>query len=166
MVNIFIVNNHLKFNFGCFCSSLWLCKNYNLFARIVTIGFSMSFLLWINFNSRCLAFGFSLRKSIGENKQNMNILEIECVWSIDYFESYIPHAADIAFNVFFNTACNVATVYSSASARLDFVAEWAKNTAANISPTPVNTISSPITGILIVCLIFAFPKTHNTNHFF
>lgn len=73
------------------------------------------------------------------------------------FGSNIPLDTDIACNVFFNTACNVATVYSSASARQDFVAEWARNNAANKSPTPVKTMSSPISGIGIVCLVLVSP---------
>lgn len=66
--------------------------------------------------------------------------------------------ADIAFSVFFKTDCTVAMVYSSASARLDFVAEWAKNRAANTSPTPVKTtLLSPMIGIDIVYRSFEWP---------
>lgn len=66
----------------------------------------------------------------------------------------------MAFSVFFNTACNVATVYSSASLKLDFVVEWAKNTAANKSPTPVNAMPSPIVGIDMVCLDLISPENN------
>lgn len=48
-------------------------------------------------------------------------------------------------------------VYSRPSHSDGFVVEWAKNRAANRSPTPVNTIPLPISGILIVCLVFVVP---------
>lgn len=69
---------------------------------------------------------------------------------------------DIAFNVVFRTDCTVAMVYSSASARLDFVAEWAKNRAANKSPTPVKTTSLPIIGIDIVYRSFVLPAINKS----
>lgn len=69
----------------------------------------------------------------------------------------LPHDVVIEFNVFRRTACTVAIVYSSASAILDLVAEWAKNKAANKSPTPVNMTSVPITGTEMVCLTFVLP---------
>lgn len=72
---------------------------------------------------------------------------------------------DIAFNVVLRTDCTVAMVYSSASARLDFVAEWAKNRAANTSPTPVKTTSFPIIGIDIVYRSFVSPVINTRmNH--
>lgn len=58
----------------------------------------------------------------------------------------------------------MATVYSNASARFDFVVEWAKNRAANKSPIPVNTIPSPIVGINIECLVLAAPGSNLKNN--
>lgn len=69
----------------------------------------------------------------------------------------IPHDDDMDLSVFLSTACIVATVYSNASARVDLVVEWAKNSAANKSPMPVNTISLPMVGINIECLVFVSP---------
>lgn len=69
-----------------------------------------------------------------------------------------PQVADIAFSVFSKIDCKVAMVYSSASARFGFVAEWAKNSAAKTSPTPVKTtLLSPIIGIDIVYRSFVLP---------
>lgn len=75
------------------------------------------------------------------------------------YAEYIPQDNEIPFNVFFRTACNVAMVYSRASQRLGFVVEWAKNKAANKSPTPVKTMPSPMAGIGNVCLILAPPTS-------
>lgn len=55
------------------------------------------------------------------------------------------------------TACTVAIVDSSASLKLDLVAVCARNRDANKSPTPVNWMPAPMTGICRVILCSSVP---------
>lgn len=124
------------------CDQPWPNMSYHntsFFAINFTCGFSISFLLWISFSSRCLDSILPALTRSEKNKFNPIKVLVALKFRI------LP--LGMAAIVFVMTAWSDAIVFSNANCKFVDKLLCAKNNDANRSPVPVKLIPLPCFGI-------------------